>query len=498
MRTREATAVAAGLCALAALQLAATDASYLLHKFFWLDELGTLALVSDPSPLHALEALRANVDSNPPGLHLLLAGYLRMVGSTSEFALRSFALVSVIVALVGIYGILRTTYGVLVSVVGVLAVWSHRLILDHAFEVRYYGPWLAAAVWFCFLLGRAGSKGLRLPGLVLLAISAFFLCSIHYFGIITLAIIVAAIWLWEEGRRPYTWATLSAIAIGPLATAASVVFLLPSQQAVMSVTTWIPDPTLPEVVDFGKVVLLPVHIGAVAILAWPSRLTNAGRAAAAAAPLSPTPSLVGLTSLGLLVPVVIAFSFLAQPVLNSRYGLVAVAALAPVAAYVARRMSTRWLVAVIAFLLASSTFELQQRAGSALLSDGNRQELIDDIRSHAKDGRVVFEAPHQLFIVWHYAPDLRDRVSLLDFENGELDGVSPFRIWTRDWSRQFAKFYGWPALVSWKELRTESSVYLVPHDQAYVSEPEPGERYPLFSMIPVRGQLHRLIRSNTN
>jgi hypothetical protein len=497
MTIGEATAAAAGLLALILLQVAATDSTYVLHKYFWTDELCTLALLTDPSPVHAFRALQGSVDINPPGLHILLLGYTKLAGSTSEVTLRSFALLSMVAGLVGIYAILRNTYSVLVSIAAVLAVWSHPLVLDHAFEVRYYGPWLAAAVWFCFLLGRAGSKSPGPLGLVALGLTSFFLCTIHYFGIVTLLIIAALTAYWQRERAP-SWEVLGAIAIGPIATTAAIVFLLPFQRAVTTVSTWIPDPTIAEVVDFGTTVLLPLHLGAVVILAWPARLTaKPGQTEDVAPPIRISPSLIGLTSLVLLVPILVLFSYAVQPVLISRYGLPAVAALSPAVAYVICRMSKGWVVLLIAFLLATSAFQLRQRAVRAQGDDHARQLLIEDIRERTGDSPVIFEAPHQLNVVWHYAADLRGRVFLLDFEKGELGSdVSSFRIWARDLAKQFVAFYDGPALVPWSKVKEERTVYLIPHAQAYSRELAADRRYPGFTLKPVRGQVHQLVRSD--
>ena len=496
MTRREGLLVTISLSALIWVQLAATDSFYLLRKYLWLDELCTYELITDRDLGHAFRALQGAIDINPPGLHILLLAYTKLVGSTSEMALRSFALVAMVVALVGIYAVLREAFGVLVAVCATLAVWSHPLILDHAFEVRYYGPWLAAAVWFSLLFGRAATQRLGPARLVCLAAASFFLCTIHYFGIVTLAIIVAAQWLWLNRRSISKWAT-AAVLVGPIASVASVVLLLPGQRSATTIATWIPTPSMAEIVDFGTTIFLPMHLAAFVIVAWVSQLTTGDRI-----PMKPSddaaavpPAVVGMTSLALLFPVLVAFSYSLQSVMVSRYGLTAIATLAPASAFAIRRMSKRWVVLLIAFLIASSTFELRQRAVRALAADRERDQLIQDIRN--APARVIFEAPHQLHIVWHYAPDLRNRVFLLDFEKEQLGGnVSPFRIWTRDLARQFLKFYDGPHLIPWEEVRQDAVVYLVPHADVYIDTPSDDDRYPRFSMRPVHGQLHQLVRAN--
>jgi hypothetical protein len=496
---RESIAITAGLLVIIAVQLVASDSSYLLRKYFWTDELCTYTLLSDANVGHAVRALRGSVDINPPGLHILLFGFTRLVHSTSEVALRSFALLAMVMALTGIYVVVREFVGKLAAMTAVLAVWSHPLILDHAFEVRYYGPWLAAAVWFCWLLGRVRTQPRNVFGAVGLAIASFFLCTIHYLGVVTLMIVVAAEWLWHRDRPlPAPWG-LAAIAVGPLATVAAVLLLLPYQRAATTVSTWIPNPSVAGVVDFGMTLFLPLHLGAVVMIAWFSTLTANGvephKEGVIRQPVPFAP--IGLTSLALLVPALVAFSYLVQSVLISRYGLPAIAALAPAVAFAAAQVSKPWKLVLIAFLIASSAFQLRQRSVRALVSDGERQQLIQDIRERTGQAPVIFEAPHQLNVVWHYAPDLRDRVFLLDFEKGQLgDQVSTFRIWSRDLAKQFVKFYDGPALLPWTDVQREPSIYIVPHPQAYTEEPAADARYAQFRMTPVHGQLQQLSRSD--
>jgi hypothetical protein len=486
------------MAALIVAQLAATDSFYLLHKYFWTDELCTYALITDPDLGHAFRAMQGAVDINPPGLHILLLGYMKLVNSTSEVALRSFALVSMVVTLVGIYAVVRELYGALPAAAATLIVWSHPLILDHAFEMRYYGPWLASAVWFCFLLGRARARTLGRVGTVALGVTAFFMCTVHYFGIVTLGLIVAGEWLWQRRQPMYARAHMAAIAVGPLATALAVVFLLPHQRAVTTVPTWVPDPNLADIADFGMTVFLPLHLGALILVGWLSRLTTrepASDAPAAATPVSS--AAIGLTSLAAYAPALIAFSFLVQSVLVSRYGIPAILALAPAAAYAVARMTKGWAIVLIAFLISASAFELRQRSMHAREQDAERTDLIEAIRRHAGDGPVVFEAPHQLNVVWHYARDLRGRVFLLDFEKGQLgDNVSPFRIWSLDLARQIVMFYDAPPLLSWNDVQARQSVFIVPYGEAYKAEPDPRDRYSRFVMTPVQGQLHQLVRTD--
>ena len=84
---------------------------------------------SDPDLAHALQALANVVDTNPPNLHLLLRLWTGLIGSQSETVFRCFALLSMFLALCGIYVVLRDVFAPLPALAGVLAVWCHPLIL---------------------------------------------------------------------------------------------------------------------------------------------------------------------------------------------------------------------------------------------------------------------------------------------------------------------------------------------------------------------------------
>src|SRR5262249_7225550 len=128
------------------------NAAYLFARHFWIDEIFAFTLVADPDPVHALRALAGGVDMNPPMLYLLLRGFTLLTGGPGEIVFRVFASLSILLALLGIYLLLRRAYTPRVAFTAVLLLECHPLILTHAFEARFYGPWLAAIVWFAYAL----------------------------------------------------------------------------------------------------------------------------------------------------------------------------------------------------------------------------------------------------------------------------------------------------------------------------------------------------------
>ena len=290
---------------------------------------------------------------------------------------------------------------------------------------------------------------------------------------------------------------MAAIAVGPLATMAAVIWLLPTQRAATSVRTWVPDPSWATIADFVSTIFLPVHVFALLAVCWLWASFKTRGARGQGSNHGDAPSVVGLASLALLVPALVVFSLVVQPVLISRYGLVAIAALGPIVASALAGIPARAVVMAAGLLIAASSYQLHQRAVRAEAMDADRRQLIADIRERTSGERVAFEAPHQLNVVWHYAPDLRHRVFLLDFEKGELgDNVSTFRIWSRDLAREYRKYYDGPPLLPWREVQQARVMFVIPHHQAYKTEPAADRRYPAFVMKPVKGQVQQLVKAD--
>ena len=136
-------AAGAILAVLILAQLTLGHPAYHFSRMFWFDEIVTHILVTDPDPAHAASALWNGVDNNTPGLYIGLKAFTSLVGTTSESAFRAFSFLSVMVGLFGIYLSLTRCFSRLVSFVTVVAIWTHPLILRHAFNARFYGPLFA-------------------------------------------------------------------------------------------------------------------------------------------------------------------------------------------------------------------------------------------------------------------------------------------------------------------------------------------------------------------
>src|SRR5262245_29081289 len=137
-----------------ATQLAISNSFTLFNRYLWLDEIVTHVLVRDRNLGRSMRALVSGLDTNPPGYHLLLRVFLKLTRAADETAMRSFALLATIAALIGLYAAVRLAAPPVVAIAVLLAIWQHPLVVRFAFEGRMYALWLASSVWFASALAR--------------------------------------------------------------------------------------------------------------------------------------------------------------------------------------------------------------------------------------------------------------------------------------------------------------------------------------------------------
>jgi len=479
---REGALVLVAILALVATQLISIDGRYLFTKHFWLDELYTHAIVADPDLGHAFRAARGGMDSMP--LHqIILRGFTLFV-PPGEVLFRAVALGSVVAALSGLYLLLRRAVSPLVAVTTVMAIWAHPLILINAFDARFYGPFLAASVWFCYALERRHAAATATRTAAGLAVASLVLCAIHVFGILVwLTAVPTAVLVYR--RWTIWWPALA----GPAAFPVLWVLFLQPQRDVVTIPTWEAAFSWFTVASTVRFVLLPGYLGILIVLMGIGAGVGLLRARRLDARLDdPAPALVLLAGLGALIPLLILESLIVQPTLTSRYFIPAVAALAPAIA-LGLAWLPRWACAILFMVFVGlSTHGLRQNAREARAQDERTAAIMREIRTVPSGERVMFEVPHVVAVVWHYAPDLRDRIALMDFETGQVPHPSPLRIATRDLARAYARFYDGPRQVPWIEIAAGSAFYLMRDFRAWAPTgpaPTPSTRYPGFIITAV-------------
>jgi hypothetical protein len=367
-----------------------------------------------------------------------------------------------------------------VSCAAVLALWSHPLVLREAFDARFYAPWLAAAAWFVYFAARSQQPG-RPPRLAL-ALTAVLLCTVHYFGIITLALtaggaaVASPLSFRERCRR-----LLPALA-GPVALLCCLP-LLPGQRGATTVATWVPPTDLASIAAFLDG-LAPLCF----VLLLGGALLVTGRRPATA--WGPGPA--GLLALGLMPLVLVGFSAAVQPVLIARYGMPAAAAVAPIMALVGARLPRLVLAGACAALLAWGTWLLHTEAGRAAGADRRTNELAAVLRARTGDDPIAFQHTHELYVVCRYAPDLAGRCVCLDVEPGQVNDVTRFRLFNRDLHRRYVVWYSRPGLIRWDDYRALPRRYLVPAFDQLDGLAGSAARYPGFVAEPVEAELYRL------
>jgi hypothetical protein len=456
------------------LQLAVMRSFSLFTRFFWLDEIYTHTLVTDPSVGHAMRALAAGVETHPPTYYLLASGFAWMVGNGNEGTLRALAFLSMVIGLLGLYRALRLTFTPLVAFAAVLAVWCHPLVQTHAFEARFYSPWFAGIVWFAYFLVRSRwmPRSAFVNGMV--ALCAIFICTVHYFGVISLGLVLAAELVARRWENLSLLPGMPAAALG-LAAAAACVPMLLRQRSAITVSTWVGPVNWEIVRGFLEEIYVHRYMLLLLAVAWATGVVYSlwmgrGRRAAGVHDLGRQ---AGLLALGLMPVLLVAFSYAIQSVLITRYCLPAVAALGPACAYLIARCPRVVLLAFCGALVVMSALEL--RAMTVKFDADQRQTLrvISEIREVPDDLLVVFESPAQLYVVCRYGgPDVTRRSCLLDFERlpvrkktdepYEIRNVTDSRVFVRDLSRKYAEYYGTPAVKKWSELKKLGHFYLVP------------------------------------
>jgi hypothetical protein len=483
LTAREGLLVTLAMLAVIGAQLFSVDALYLFSKYFWLDELYTFAVVADPEIGHAWRAMRSGMDSMP--LHQFVLRALGSFAAPSEILFRAVSLGSVVLALSGIYMLLRRGVAPLAASTAILAIWAHPVIRTNAFDARFYGPFLAASVWFCYAIERRHAAPRSARTAIGLAVASLALCAIHVFGVLVWPAAVGAAALVYRRWRPW-WPALLGPACFPLLW---ILFLQPQRDAV-TIPTWEAAFTWTRVAATLRDVF-PEYLLALLALTWGAiwiqrRLFFAQSAPPSVSP--PAPALLLLTSLGLLIPLLVGLSLVLQPTLTNRYFIPAIAALAPAVAYSLARLPRWGCWVVLAAMIVVSTLGLRRNAIEARAQDQRTGAVMREIREVPGDQVVVFEVPHVVAVIWHYAPDLRDRIALLDFETGQLPYPSRIRVVTRDLARVYARFYEGPRQVSWDRVGSDREFYLMRDFRAWAADappPTPGTRYPGFTIAPV-------------
>lgn len=460
-----------GLLAFQLATLALADGWGLFTTPAWLDEFHSLFVAGRGSLMESLRALGQGADFNPPLLPFaqraigLISGGLDLSGR-AMLPLRLLSFACVWGALVGTYSLLRPNFPRPTAFVAAAALWTHPLIVQHAFEARFYGPWALCTVLFAVTVSRAVAPQPPRHRLAI-ALSAAALCLVHYFGVISWGIIVVAQVAHDSRVISFDWRTtarrLAPAIAGPLALASCVPMYLGQRQA-LTVATWIQPTTATKSVIYMLLLVWPIGLlsGAVRLAAVGVPST---RAATVRSPAVRTQSrgTWTLLALGLMPVTLIAFSLIFQPTLIDRYSIVGVLSGAPLIAWSLGRFRKEGHVLVLALLAALSVMAMRHRASLNREAPETNVQIARAIMSHTRpDELVVFEARHAMYPVANLlSPSEAALLAFPDFADSMRAGARDFAIVERDAARVHARLYGFPALRSMEYLRLLDRFLLV-------------------------------------
>lgn len=471
---RELSVVALALAALTALMLFLSDGDVLFSRPFWVDEVFTLQVSGQASPLGVLRDLSQGADGAPGLLHLTV-WLLQRLGTLTPVVARALSLVCVLGALLLTYAVLRRRLGSDASFAGVMATGSHSLVVAHSYELRFYGPWLLCCAFYAWSLAHHRERSTKRSG-GLVALAALLLSGVHFYGVVTLLLMAAGVVAshgrrWREGLRvvaPSAAAIVALVASMPLAIGI---------RGAYTVRSWMPEfeaRQLRGLVNSFWLGTIPLMVGAslaAGLLVGRRRPMARPFGVIARAALA-APGVVALASL-ILMPIALALITLAaQPSMLSRYAITTTLAWAPFVALTMEFLG-RWPARLSRFVFAGFWFTSYVRTTfEKRIFAGDVQEARAALRLAQQDSApVVFQSLHAAYPVWAENRALGPAISLLEIPDSVFgrmlrtgtmnERYSRVVIIDRDMARIHRDRYGFPRLVPKETLDTVPRFYLI-------------------------------------
>lgn len=437
----------------------------LVTRPLWLDEVHTQIVAGRASPALVLADLRAGIDTAPGLLHLALWALGRVV-ELSAPVLHLVPFVLVWLGLVFVYATLRRHFGIASSSAGVLAVGAHSLVIQMTFEARFYGPWLFLAAVFAWAVGLEASRRRD----VLVGLASVLLCTIHWFGIISLAILCAGVVAvrWREWRQALR--TVMPAAAGLAALLACLPILL-GQLAAVTAPSWIPAPDRRQLWDMARVFYVAVvPLAAAAILAV-ARFALPRRA-----PRRVDAGVAALASLALMPVAMLIVSWVLQPSLLDRYATVAALAWAPLVAAAVATVPARLAWLALPALLAVGAVNYRRAIGGVERYAREFARGLEAYRAALDQTTlpIVFQSRHVQFPLVAEHPQGKERTVFLFLPDSTLDRmfppashlrlVGPFVRFEREAAVLHERVYGYPHVRTPSQLDSLPSFLLVGSD----------------------------------
>lgn len=430
-------------------------------KPFWLDEFHTWLLVEQDSIASFFINLSQRVDTNPPTLHLILRVWALAFGSSPEFCFRHFSSLCALAALVGMYWLLRQAgSSIAVAFLVPMLVWTASPLLpEQAFDGRFYAPWLAACVWLCIGMNSVDRSPRSSPAIILASVCSILVCTIHYFGIITLALI-ALFHLMARRRTSLQWLRHTLILTpGPIALACCLPLYL-QQRSVMGGLTWVPEASLSSVAMFsGYIYALTPTTGLAFLLAAEILLRHRSNIGSGTPSLPDPCALAGPLALFLFPLCLIVFSIIVQPAMVPRYALPYLAGVAPIFAVLLIPLRG-WLLSLVYFAVLLTGWVNSVPAFLAH-QDGNTAPFMQHIAASIGPGvPIIFPNRHTAYVAWRYGGVERGQVKILIKPSADIpESLAHYESIV---TVQMTKLYpGLPELVDDEFIRRQPHVLLI-------------------------------------
>ena len=448
----------------------ALNTRVLLTKPFWLEErCCTVYPVQDSRSLFDLYANVREHDVAPPLLHGMLWVVGKVTGSLDPVIVRLFAVATIAAALFLLYVVLRRHFTRGASLLGVLAVAGNRMVIHHAFEGRFYGPWLLFAVAFVWALELDADAARSRRRDVAIALSAILLCTIHWFGIISLALLAgSAVFALSRGSG---WRSalrrVAPTAAGVVAFVAFVPMMLDQLRIGGDTIRWVPPLSVAQLREFAGLYLVqwPVLVGAGILLIdrIESRRLDVRR-------FVNDPALAGLLATIAMTLALALVSLILAPVMVHRYAIVSALFAAPIVALAAEAFPSKLRMAfAVVLALATAVVAGQAVRGAVVFSDTfatyralekqlepERVPLVftSVFLSYPVDGELRTNAPSRVLQL----PD-----SIIRTMPGDTAVHNKIRF-DRDLARLHYAGFGYPRPVTLAELDTMPKFYLFSRD----------------------------------
>ncbi len=494
--------------------------SYLLKRQLWMDEVHSWLLVSDPETDHAMSALADGVDFNPP-TWFLTTRFLSVPSGVSEFSLRVLSLLWMLLALAGLYRLLRMRFDAAKCLIAVLLTAAQPLLIHHSTEIRFYGFWCASVLWLCnCLMWQPESAWQRSLQLVSAAVLTLSVVTCHYFGILSLGLVTIPLLLrWNASRRT-TRVALFVAGIGCFGLLMCVPFLA-GQKSALSRPTWISAPTLSDSLLFLQAMLPSWQIGLClasflistaanrrAMSVGASRQGFCGRAVVLPTELlGPDGARLRSTtwdgdrclwpclSLLLMPVVIVVVSWCLQPALVTRYAIVGLAGFAPMFAILLDGCVPVLRRTILICALLGCGHSVASCVADCKADDRENDRRIAELKSSSPDEVIVFEDRIVWMAALHRCPELAGRCVLADFSESQLSRDSSMRIVQRDVARKIKQWYPQYSMRSLESLSRLYEFCVVPYhggtayDLKYVGD---------FRSERVSRSVYRFVRSDAD